>query len=196
MVMKIKRKGAVTNSKEGICKVGNKNYLYVKTTGILSQKRIDAEVKHAEKNKIPKKTRTLNGADKENMEKLTGSTLQKVIQELDATSKEYKTYTENSLMFTFLLPKAVNIDGSIKGYELEDGTECTVWEYLEVTKGDYCALTEYLLADDGMAMREADIVLFGEELDRLSSGEPTYASAELQALELAGKEDEVNADNI
>lgn len=205
MVMKIKSKGGkITNSRKGIAKLGYGNYVHIKTTGLLSNKRLMADIEYSKKHKLPSRTRTLQASEMEEMSKLTGSEMQAVYIEVDTTSKAYKEFEENKVVFRVLLELAVNIDGEIMGYELEDGTGCNIWTYLNVPKNSYRLLTEHLMSDDGMAMSDQDISIFSGEIKRISSGIKTYAQEELDALILLeeeeklakAKEVEGNADNI
>lgn len=189
---KVKTRKPITNSKEGWAKFGTGHYFKIKTVGFHSNKMTIAEQKFSETFKMPSKSRPLQAHEVAEYEKLTGSKLGKVIIEIDGTTLAYKEYVTKNMLFNIVLKLAVNIEGTYKNEE----EEYDLWEAWGLSKGDYYGLTLHLIDEDGMAMAEQDLEIVISEIEKIRSGIPTYAQAEIDLIELKEKSPELFEEEI
>ena len=193
MAINLKLKGKGSCAKKGIAKIGNRKnietgemesvYLAVTTKGAGDKtvfKCVEDMKKTFVDSKSIKRSRSATRAEDEEFTKNFPDyekSMQKRVIEYDTTTDSHnETLFDNVVLLKFLdIVNSMDFE-----YDLGEGN--TYWEDLEIPKGEYVKVAEWIR--DVLKPSEVDISIFNQEMELLALGKPTMAETEIRKFNL------------
>ena len=193
MAINLKLKGKGSCAKKGIAKIGNRKniesgemesvYLAVTTKGAGDKtvfKCVEDMKKTFVDEKSVKRSRMATKAEIEEFDKnfpdYDKNYLRRVIEYDTTTDSHNEKLFDNVVLLKFLdIVNSMDFE-----YDLGDGN--TYWEDLEIPKGEYVKVAEWIR--DVLKPSEVDISIFNQEMELLALGKPTMAETEIRKFNL------------
>lgn len=193
MAINLKLKGKGSCAKKGIAKIGNRKnietgemesvYLAVTTKGAGDKtvfKCVEDMKKTFVDEKSVKRSRMATKAEIEEFDKnfpdYDKNYLRRVIEYDTTTDSHNEKLFDNVVLLKFLdIVNSMDFE-----YDLGDGN--TYWDDLEIPKGEYVKVAEWIR--DVLKPSEVDISIFNQEMENIALGKPTMAEIEIKQFEL------------
>ena len=193
MAINLKLKGKGSCAKKGIAKIGNRRnietgemesvYLAVTTKGAGDKtvfKCVEDMKKTFVDEKSVKRSRMATKAEIEEFDKnfpdYNNNYLRRVIEYDTTTDSHNEKLFDNVVLLKFLdIVNSMDFE-----YDLGEGN--TYWDDLEIPKGEYVKVAEWIR--DVLKPSEVDISIFNQEMELLAQGAPTMAETEIRKFNL------------
>jgi hypothetical protein len=193
LAINLKLKGKGSCAKKGIAKIGNRKnietgemesvYLAVTTKGAGDKtvfKCVEDMKKTFVDEKSVKRSRMATKAEIEEFDKnfpdYDKNYLRRVIEYDTTTDSHNEKLFDNVVLLKFLdIVNSMDFE-----YDLGEGN--TYWEDLEIPKGEYVKVAEWIR--DVLKPSEVDISIFNQEMELLALGKPTMAETEIRKFNL------------
>lgn len=193
MAINLKLKGKGSCAKKGIAKIGNRRnietgemesvYLAVTTKGAGDKtvfKCVEDMKKTFVDEKSVKRSRMATKAEIEEFDKnfpdYDKNYLRRVIEYDTTTDSHNEKLFDNVVLLKFLdIVNSMDFE-----YDLGEGN--TYWDDLEIPKGEYVKVAEWIR--DVLKPSEVDISIFNQEMENIALGKPTMAEIEIKQFEL------------
>lgn len=193
MAINLKLKGKGSCAKKGIAKIGNRRnietgemesvYLAVTTKGAGDKtvfKCVEDMKKTFVDEKSVKRSRMATKAEIEEFDKnfpdYDKNYLRRVIEYDTTTDSHNEKLFDNVVLLKFLdIVNSMDFE-----YDLGEGN--TYWDDLEIPKGEYVKVAEWIR--DVLKPSEVDISIFNQEMELLAQGAPTMAETEIRKFNL------------
>lgn len=193
MAVNLKLKGKGSCAKKGIAKIGNRRnietgemesvYLAVTTKGAGDKtvfKCVEDMKKSFMDKKSIKRTRPATEEEKKEFYKANDEYDRSIL--LRVTEYDTTTDSHNEKLFdNVVLLKFLDIVNSMD-FEYDLGEGNTYWDDLEIPKGEYVKVAEWIR--DVLKPSEVDISIFNQEMENIALGKPTMAEIEIKQFEL------------
>jgi hypothetical protein len=193
LAINLKLKGKGSCAKKGIAKIGNRRnietgemesvYLAVTTKGAGDKtvfKCVEDMKKTFVDEKSVKRSRMATKAEIEEFDKnfpdYDKNYLRRVIEYDTTTDSHNEKLFDNVVLLKFLdIVNSMDFE-----YDLGEGN--TYWDDLEIPKGEYVKVAEWIR--DVLKPSEVDISIFNQEMENIALGKPTMAEIEIKQFEL------------